>query len=231
MLVAAWLGAVLTTAGPPCSVKAVDVVEISERTVRIGDVVDLACVMVADRDQLIDLEIATLPPATNGAELTQGGIRSLVERRVPGLKLAKTNDDERLVEIVSKAAQPARPSMICQRTRRDLSAGQVVVKDDLETAPCVAALTPQPFTFDRIHQLVRTTRPVAQDELVTKVSFPSKAYDVGDALSLVVHIGPVQIERRVEAIQPSVDDARIFVSDAEGAIFSVPTRSTKGARQ
>ena len=127
--------------------------------------------------------------------------------------------------------RPARgDSESCFVAARALRAGQIVSRQSLSPAPCEPGARSALIRYDRIHRVVRATSDLAEGEYLGRLDVTyGLASDAGDALVLVVAIGPVRIERQVWAMQPAHDGAALFVRDSDGNIFRAPIEADAAA--
>lgn len=75
-----WLG--MASAGP-CALVAADSIELSEHTIRVGDVVELGCIDPSLRPAVGRLAVATLPDEVERLTMSRPALANLVRRRVP----------------------------------------------------------------------------------------------------------------------------------------------------
>jgi hypothetical protein len=115
----------------------------------------------------------------------------------------------------------------CLKAIAPLTRSDVARRDAFVSAPCQATNASRTFFYDRPTGAARLARDVAAGEVVP--NFPGadqqKVFP-GDALTLVVAIGNVRIERAVEALQSAARGQKLFVEDHEGRVLSVRYEAT-----
>ncbi|MBC7768219.1 MAG: hypothetical protein H7124_05480 [Phycisphaerales bacterium] len=208
------------TAGA-CALIGESEVTLSERAIRIRDVATLHCLDESVRDRVGALIIARTPIGARAVQISRDGLASLVRRRAPALARIDARSESN--EIVFYAPDtPTNAQTRCFRTLRTLGEGQVITGADVEPAPCDDDAAAAAMRYDRVHSVLRTHAPVAAGAyLGAAFTQSAPVTSEGAAMTLVVTAGPVQIERRVEAVQPARAGERIFVRDEDGAVFAV----------
>lgn len=202
-------------------------IDLPGREIRVGDVVDLACVTGHDRATIAGLVIAEIPAAATTTELSRAALKSLARRRVPGLFFTPDPDDAQLVTLHGPAEkQKSGEAPTCARTRAPISAGAIITSALVEPVPCDAdePTGPQVY-YDRLHGVPRAIANLPAGAGLGRIAVPAGAYDAGETLRLAITTGAVRIEREVEAVQPAIAGKDIFLRDANGVVFASPTRS------
>jgi flagella basal body P-ring formation protein FlgA len=193
---------------------------LDERAVRVGDVLDLACISPEAREDIADLVIAEIPAGVTRMDVSQAGLEALARRRVPGLEFASSGTDGLKITFRTPAVQAeATPVSSCFAAARAIEAGGLVTRKDLAAAPCSAEPAERALTFDRVHGVLRAQAPITSGAYLGRVAAPESAVDAGEALTLRISVGPVQIERDVWAVQAAAGGAGIFVRDNRGEVI------------
>jgi hypothetical protein len=118
----------------------------------------------------------------------------------------------------ASAAQDAR----CLQARGLLAAGAIPLSEQFAPVECPAAPARDAFHYDRASGITTLARPLGAGDIVP--SYPEYGVAMvhpGEMLKLVVAVGPVRIERNVEAMQPARPGQRLFVKSADGQVLSV----------
>lgn len=220
----ALLSLLLAAAGASATVGLVPAAEVAltDRRIRLGDVVDLSRLAPAERRRLAPRVIASVPAGRSRVVLTREALRGLVRRSVPGLALRTEADGTSLTFKVAEALE-GRPPSACAELARPVAAGAAVSRDDLVPAPCRASAASAQLRFDRADRIVRASGQLAAGDYLGRISVGSApAVDKGDKLSLVASSGPVRVSREVVALQPGRAGGRLFVRDSEGNVTSAP---------
>ena len=120
--------------------------------------------------------------------------------------------------LIAPSAQAAN---FCMRAVHPLSAGAVPATGDLVVAECGATRPELVVRYDRDMRATRLARAVAADEVVAAIPAAMIADIVpGQKLYVAVKIGPVVVQREVEALQPANLGQKLFVRAADGQVFS-----------
>lgn len=224
MTITFWLGLVAGAPGATCALKPADSIVTANHQIKIGDVVELDCIVEKDRTRIADLAIAALPKGQSEVELDRSVVKALLRRRVPRLDFPAGPDDSDAIAFKSFAADHSPVVPTCQQARRAIPAGKIVVADDLEEIDCTAhAPIAAALTLDRTYRVVRAVRHISPGDVIGRLVPPHMAYEISEPVSLSIRVGQVRIERTVETAQPGVAGRDIFVKDSDGAVFAVPT--------
>lgn len=208
----------------PCAVRNDAAIDLSRRSIRIGDIVDLSCLAPDLRHSVAALELAQTPPRFQEVELSHAAIASLARRRAPILEDLE-GDDERILLVrfanVEGGDESAPTAQDCFSLAAPLRDGAIVTGEVLSPASCTDTPGAVPLFFDRRSGAVRARGDLAQGAYLGRIDVPTHRYpDAGDALSLIVPIGPVVVRRVVVALEPAPRGGALFVRDEDGEIFS-----------
>lgn len=113
------------------------------------------------------------------------------------------------------------PERACLRVLLPQSAGAIPDSGAFEPASCAAAHSEETFHYDSTDRVTRLSRTVAAGEIVN--SFPEFQIGIvrpGDKLTLISRVGSVDIERKVQALQPARPGERLFVKSSDGTVLS-----------
>lgn len=200
-------------------------VELAGAEVRLGDVAVPVGGSQADRARLARLVIARLPRGQRAMAVSRRGLSDLIARRAGVIVAAAPH--EGAVELRRAAAPPAvRP---CWVTAVPVAVGAAVMRADVEEAPCREARAA--LRFDRDGRTLR-----ALDELPAGAELGTLAVEELSTVSAESSVmmssasGPVTVSRPVRTLQASRAGRRIFVQDADGAVFSAPVEAQPEAR-
>jgi len=183
-------------------------------------VADLAALDQTQRARLGSLAIATIPVGRSHLELDAITRAKLLRRRVPGQDLHLRHGGKVRFEVPGPrdAGRGARP---CLMLRHDLAAGDYLQPEAMAPAPCRAHAARLPLLFDRRVNALRLSAPLAAGTYLGPLAMRGgPIIGAGTELRHVAHQGPVTIERRVNALQPSRMGRAIFVRTHDGAIFA-----------
>ncbi len=223
MPVAIWLSLIINAQAHGCILKPIDTISTDDRRIRIGDVVELGCIQESERDRIRQLVIAVMPHGQPRVEIERDAVRTLVRRRVPALNLPVTLGDIGKFVIVSTAANSRSAEVTCYRATRLITAGELIVANDLAPASCEGPSSSNLLAFDEAYRAIRATRHIASGDLLGRVDAPTSAFAANAEISVLISVGPVRIERHVHTVQPGIGGRGIFVRDDDGNIFAVPT--------
>lgn len=125
-----------------------------------------------------------------------------------------------LAILTAAAASPA-PGAPCLRALRPLPAGEAPTAADFAPAAC-GPRPPRPaFVLDTRSRTARSARDLAEGEIVPALpSFAFAAVRPGQAVWIETRVGPVVVQRQVQAVQAARAGQRVFVKDAAGAVFA-----------
>lgn len=214
-------GVLLMAAGGVCALMATDAVELASRDVRIRDIVELECLSTDVRADVGELVVASLPRSASEITLTRAGLAALARRRAPGLGEIDAGPSNELMHLRPPRAEAA-PAGPCYSAARSIAADDLVAADALSVTACADEMAPAPVRYDRVHGVTRASSELEDGAYLGRIASPERAQaDSGDELSLVASIGPIRIERKVWAVQPSLG-GRVFVRDENGVVFSAP---------
>jgi len=114
------------------------------------------------------------------------------------------------------------------RAEHALAGGAVPTAGDFTAVACGDAKAVAAVRYDAAMQAARLSRALRPGDVIAAVP-PSLMAGIvpGDKLYIQVHVGPVVVQREVEALQPASPGQKLFVRSADGEVMSV--RYAKGA--
>lgn len=207
----------LACAALPGHAAAAERVVLPAREITVGD---LAALDQTQRARLGSLAIATIPTGKSHLELGAATRARLLRRRVPGqdLRLRHGGKVRFKVPEPREAGRGARP---CLMLRRALDAGDYLQPEAVAPVPCRDHAARLPLRFDRRVNAPRLSAPLAAGAYLGPLAVRGgPVIGAGTELRHVAHQGPVTIERRVNALQPSRMGQAVFVRTHDGAIFA-----------
>jgi hypothetical protein len=149
-------------------------------------------------------------------------LAGLVRRRVPGLRTVEL-EGVPSVSVRLIGDRPARPGPRCFETAVPVATGQAVGANDLNAIACLDRTASVHLRFDRANGLAVASAALPAQTYLGAVA-PLRTADIasGTPLTLRSTAGPAIVERKVTAMQPGRNGARMFVRDTDGAVFAVP---------
>ncbi len=223
MIGAVILAAAVLSAPPPAhgiGVPSTDVI-VTRPMVRLGDVLDLSALPLDVRTRTENIVLVRLRP---GQTRVGFSTRRLYERSralAPALGPWLPPGDDTAVVVRRAAAESTAPAVACMEVTRPVNRGQALPVDALEPTPCGQEVAPAAFRYDGEARLLRASRALEAGKVVAAPSSLGRpAISPGDRLTLVAVVGPVRIERQVEALQAADRGDDVFVRAEGGAVFS-----------
>ncbi len=127
-----------------------------------------------------------------------------------------------LLLAVVFVASPAEATQTCMRATHSLIAGQVPSEDDLIPTDCGDVKPASVVRYDADLRSVRFARSIQPNEIIGSIPKDlMAAVTPGQRLYVSVKVGPVTVERVVEAMQPAKPGQSLFVRTADGQIMKV----------
>jgi hypothetical protein len=164
------------------------------------------------------LEIAHFPPGVREIKLSRQAVAGLVRRRVPGL--APTPGEG---SIIFRLVEPPSASRAgCKALAHPLFAGESVSKADLVAVACSSGEPIGRVHYDRQSGAAYAAERLEAGTYLGRLVPPDPpAVEPGAGLVLLSRVGPVQIERKVTALQAGREGKRVFVMNEDGETISV----------
>jgi hypothetical protein len=220
------LVALIGTAPPQAHVLAFAArTELAGPNVRLGDVADTASLPRALRGPAARLTLTILPRGVGEAPLST---RRLGERALalmpalaPWIHLADGQITVRLSPSLAGAA--SRQPAPCLEAKTFLPAQSIASADAFIATSCAEPPPSNVFRYVVQTRSVRLRRDLKAGERVGIVPAGDLASVLpGQQLFLAASVGPVRIERAVEAVQPAAAGQSLFVRTDDGSVFSAP---------
>jgi hypothetical protein len=191
-------------------------VDVDGRAVRLRDLGGLAGFAAAARGPGADEAIATLPAGRDRIVVTRRTLEALARRAVPAVALGEGGPDGPVAIHRRVSAREG-----CVAAARPILAGEAIAPGDLVPADCAVGRARAPLHY-RSGEGVVAAAPIAAGVPLGRLA-PPPPHDVarGAELTLVSRAGPVTISRPVTALQPGRGGRRLFVRDADGAVFAI----------
>ncbi len=207
----------LACAGLPGHAAAAERVVLPAREITVAD---LAVLDNGQRTRLGPLTIAVVPAGRSHLELDSATRAKLLRRRVPGQALRLRHGGKVRFEV-PEAPGPGHGARPCLMLRHDLDAGAYLQPEAVAPAPCRAHAARLPLRFDRRVNAPRLSAPLAAGAYLGPLAVRGgPVIGAGTELRHVARQGPVTIERRVNALQPSRMGQAVFVRTQDGAVFA-----------
>lgn len=218
MLIAAAL--VAAAAASPILTMREGTVALAGDALRLADVASLDCATARCR-ALGQRQIGRLSPGSS-ITLQEEDVAAMVRRAVPGAPL-QSKPGQRLTILRSTKAAANALAPQCMELTAPISAGAVVEPDSVMVVACDGSAS-RAVRYDASrHANVATVGLAVGTQVPMIEGRAGPVVEKGAELELVSTSGPVTIRRRVTAAQPAQSsDRRLFVKDADGAVFAVP---------
>lgn len=127
-----------------------------------------------------------------------------------------------IIAIIAFAALPAQAADTCLRATHALAAAAVPVASDFTAAACDETRPMPAVRYDRTLRAARLSRALQPGETIADLPVSMITGIVpGQKLFVQVHVGPVVVEREVEALQPANPGQKLFVRASDGTVMSV----------
>ena len=207
----------LACVGLPGDAMAAERVVLPAREITVAD---LAMLDDGQRTRLGPLAIAAIPVGSSSLELDGATRAKLLRRRVPGQELRLRHGGNVRFEV-PEAPEPGHGARPCFMLRHNLDAGAYLQPEAVAPAPCRAHTARLPLRFDRRVNAPLLSAPLAAGTYLGPLAVRGgPVIGAGMELHHVARQGPVTIERRVSALQPSRMGQAVFVRAQDGVIFA-----------
>jgi hypothetical protein len=200
--------------------------KVDRRQIGLADVADLSSLPPELRRGASQLVVAALRPEEDQASLPAQRLAERARALMPALDpwLGDTSAHQVSVRYVGPATlgAPPRLSAGCRRVLTPLAPGAIPLASDFEPAACEGARIA--FRYDPASGVARSLRDLQAGEVV--VALPDSAVAglrPGARLHLQTHVGPVRVDRTVEAVLPTRRGEAMFVRASDGVVFAVAT--------
>lgn len=204
------------------------VAEVRRSEVAFGDVADVSRLPAALRDRAAALPIVQVP-ASGHLVLTSGRLTERARALMPALApfLPMGTQEKIVVRRAGNAPPPVlagpTPRDACMRVVQPVAEGSVLTRADLEPVGCEANAQPSAVRYDPEVRALRAERELeAGETLAAAPVFALAGVRAGQRLYVRAQVGPVVVEREVEAVQPGRTSGKVFVRASDGVVFSAP---------
>lgn len=189
--------------------------------VRLGEVLDLSGLPQDVRSRVEDIVLVRFRPGQTRLGFSTRRLYDRSRALAPALGPWLPTGDQTAVVVRLAAADQIAPTALCAKVTRPVARGQALSADAFKPALCGDAAPPAVARYDGEARLLRASRALEAGEIVVAPSgLERSAIMPGDRLTLVAVVGPVRIERQVEALQAADRGDDVFVRTDGGAVFS-----------
>lgn len=216
----AFLLALLADGEPDRVIRLRPVVEVTGEAVTLADVAESADLPAALRARASQVVLARLSPGAS-VQVAPGRLIERARAQLPMLAGWAAEDGAPVLLHRRASTGPAEAGGFthCARLLRPIAGGAFVEAEALEPAACVAGWVRSATWFDRSAGLVRASRTLPEGAVIGAPPKTALArYAPGQPFTLSATVGPVRIERPVEAVRPAAEGAAVAVRDADGKI-------------
>lgn len=203
---------------------------VAGQQVRLGDVIDLSSIPPGLRDLASPLVVARFRDGQTQLKTSTREVAARARAQLPALSiwLADGLDAPVLVRRTGDAQPrpPARRPVVsrdCLVVTQAVPAGAYPLSSDFSPAVCDQTARRGAFSYDAQTKTVRAKRDLEPGEHIEAV--PTSAFATvraGQPLFLEAHVGPVLIQRQVQALRPAGPGRAVLVQAMDGAVFSAP---------
>lgn len=126
-----------------------------------------------------------------------------------------------LLTMFALVALPAPGGPACMRATHTLAAGAVATAEDFLPVACGDTKPASGLRYDAAQHAARLVRSLQPGDVVAAVPAALLAtVRPGDTLYVQVHVGPVVVQREVQALQAAKPGQKLFVRAANGTVMS-----------
>ena len=192
--------------------------------VRLADIADLSALNPALRNRAAVLVVARRGRDQQTAVLDGRRIAERARAQLPALADRLPESGEVLVRWTPDAPTALPASNACAKVVIPIEGGAFPATEDLAPATCPAGFrSNRDLILDPAAGLVRASRDLAPGQMVAAPPAAMLArYRKGQAFDLSIVVGPVKVERSVEAVRPVRPGANAVVRAADSAVLFVP---------
>jgi hypothetical protein len=197
-------------------------IAVTDRVVALGQLADLSVLPAPLREQVQGLTVLKLRRDRVGMRIPVAALNRRIGGLAPALKPWLPASEG---ELEVRYAGPSRSTAAlapCVRVAEEVPVDGVPTAKSFLAAPCLGAVSPA-LWFDRRTGVLRAARALKLGEILQ-----APARDIvasvapGQSLLIEATVGPVRVQRRVEAIQPARPGQRLFARTTDGAVLSIP---------
>jgi hypothetical protein len=217
----------VTAAAQAEPVAFVSATHVARPQVLLADIADLSMLPCALRAGAASVPLARIPLGRGRITLSANRARERARALMPALApWLKGGDGQILVTFDGQdRGVDARGTQLCLIANTALEANVIVAKADFASGVCGSheASSARTYRLDAATGAVRLTRGLRAGEAAPFLTSAQLAAVLpGQALFVSAKVGPVRVERRVQAVQPSPAGHAVFVKADDGAVFSAP---------
>ena len=207
-------------------------IELEDRRVRVRDVARSVGLDGLAASLVGAVVFHALPPGESSQDMTCTRISDLIRVRVPGLAGLVERDANCTFRLVAGATSSAGRhirALLCARLSSPKEAGQIIQSTDTEPVVCPDSSEQGPVWFDTTDGVVRASRSLLAGSDLGRVLFGEPVLaDRGETVQLSVSVGPVRVDRQVEAVRPVRPGQAGLVRDDQGVVSLLPELVFKG---
>ena len=200
---------------------------VSGPAIRLGDVSELAALPAPLRHRAKALVLARWPQGRAAVTIDQRDLANRARLMMPVLGYWLPSDVRGSIEL--RSVRPLAPSRLpaeqagCFQVQAPVEAGAIVDIASFRRVTCGDAHPRKAFRYDQAQRSVRASRMLGVGETVTALPDQLLANVIpGMPIYLTARVGPVTIERRLEALQSARPGQNLFARTVNGEIVSVP---------
>lgn len=208
-------------------------VQVDRAQVELADLLDLSPLPRALQPRAASVSVAMFRPGQTRMRFSAAWLKERARAQLPALTpWLKDVDGSSIVILLRDAGRSApmitpAPSLrtlahtTCLRVVQPVAANSIPTIDDFAAANC-GEIPPSPvMAYDADHGVVRATHNLRVGELIAAPpAFALPVVRPGQRLYVRTRIGPVVIEREVEAVQAAWSDKPVFVKTTDQTVFS-----------
>jgi hypothetical protein len=191
--------------------------------VRLADVADLSSLPDALRQRAAPLVLGRFRQGRAAQSISVSALFARARTLMPELSLWLPPEGKGRVSLQRDTSEQGDKMLPCFKAETALAAGVPVSARNFRADRCNAPLPASAFRYDRARQAVLTTRALLPGEPVRRFTDAQDAsVNPGDQMILTVGIGPVRVQRQVEALQHARAGQKLFVKTQDGEIMAIP---------
>ncbi|MFI4973088.1 MAG: hypothetical protein ACHP84_00955 [Caulobacterales bacterium] len=201
--------------------------QVSGPAVTLGAIADLSPLPLGLRGRAASLVIALAPHRSDHFKISTRRAAARARALMPALGPWLTDQPDATVgvSVANRRKAPSGFTETCFTVVSPVAAGSFAPIDDFGPAICATAPVRRALRYDARSGAVRAGQDLQPGELVAAAPASLLAHvRPGERLTLAARVGPVKVERSVEALQPAVEARGLFVRAVDGQVFSVAER-------
>lgn len=198
-------------------------VEVTAEAVTLADLADPGSLPAALRARAPNIVLARLAPGA-AIEVPSHRLMERARAEVPALAAWTPSGPATILLRRGPVADISGPAdaATCARLLRSIDGGAFIEADALEASPCGERPIASATWFDRAAGLARASRSLPEGAVIAAPPPATLArYAPGQDFTLSATVGPVRVERPVQAVRPARSDGVVVVRDADGKIHAL----------